>query len=85
MNDPTVEYRPNPERIRAGEGKAYLGTYHVHYADGLQIAIPHMGWPGMVSADPLDLEDPEQLEILLGQAAEARTDYVIAELERGLE
>lgn len=72
--DPVITYRPSPNLVIADEHQV-LGLYLARYADGFAAAIPHVGWPNTVSAEPLDLNVPEQRAIVLEEVKRMRAEY----------
>lgn len=49
------EPRATPHVFRESDGLALFGTYKARFSDGFTIAIPHTGYRGTVSEDPVDL------------------------------
>jgi hypothetical protein len=63
-----VEYVSNPEPIVFADGQAVFGAYKVTFDDGCVVMLPHTGWPGTISEDPLDVEDDEHRAVLVASA-----------------
>lgn len=73
----SVEYRSVPDippEAYFRDERILLGLYHVEYDDGWQVALPHTGWLGTVSEEPLDVDEPEHRAVIVEWADGTRED-----------
>lgn len=64
-----ITYVPRETAIESWSEQIVLGCYRVRYDDEFQVLMPHVGWSGTLSAEPLDPSDDEHWNLLV-QAAE---------------
>ena len=75
MSSGTVVYVPSPEPL-ARDRVVLFGYYDVRLPDGFHLYVPHQGFPGTVSAMPVDLDlEPEFAGMLINEAEAARERY----------
>ena len=75
----TIKYEPFDEPLGIPGSRVVFGGYHVTYADGIRIWIPHTGYIGTISAEPLNPENPEERQLLLNGAQDVRDDMTASE------
>lgn len=70
--EPTIDYIGNPDPLSLGDDYVVLGMYRARFADGFNVAWPHIGKPGTLSAGHLDFDNPEERAMLLVCANDLR-------------
>jgi hypothetical protein len=74
----SIEYVPNPKKpttaqVFNGENMLF-GFYKVRFPDGWTVAVPHSGWAGTISEEPLDPENDEHRAVILAAAERAKPE-----------
>lgn len=71
-----ITYKPHPNVRRFSDEKQVLGGYYVRYEeDDFTAFIPHVGWLGTVSAEPLDPDEPEHRDVILAEAGRMKAMF----------
>ena len=72
----TIAYLSNATITPAIDCAQMLGAYKIVYGDGVNVLLPHIGYAGTISAEPLDPTDPEHRRVLLRKAEPARRELL---------